>query len=241
MGLGSSFGITSETNNNIQTDGLIGYWDAAYKKSYVKDGTTWTDLAGSNNGTLTNTPTFSSDNNGLIEFDGTNDFVAFGTNPFSNIGSTSYTISQWINMVATSGTFDRSVGVYIDANNWLQILWTNHSGNGWNFACVDGGTKRMIGFDEGDSTSADVWFCITAVWDAAADSVAIYKNAIQQSKAYDGQAYEGGSTTGFNIARRPDGAGPLNARIATTIIYDRALKVGEVKQNFNAQRTRFGI
>ena len=75
MGLGSSFGITSETNNNIQTDGLIGYWDAAYKKSYPRSGTTWIDLAGSNNGTLTNGPTFSSDNNGLIEFDGTNDFI----------------------------------------------------------------------------------------------------------------------------------------------------------------------
>ena len=30
MGLGSSFGISSETNNNIQTDGLVGYWDAAF-------------------------------------------------------------------------------------------------------------------------------------------------------------------------------------------------------------------
>ena len=221
-------------------DGLILSIDGADKNSYIGSGTTWTDLAGFNNGTLTNGPSFDSSEY-FFTFDGSNDFVAFDTNPFSNIGSTSYTISQWINMVATSGTFDRSVGVYIDANNWLQILWTNHSGNGWNFACVDGGTKRMIGFDEGDSTSADVWFCITAVWDAAADSVAIYKNAIQQSKAYDGQAYEGGSTTGFNIARRPDGTGPLNARIATTIIYDRALKVEEVKQNFNAQRTRFGI
>ena len=45
MGLGSSFGITSETNNNIQTDGLVYYLDAAYKSSYPRSGTTWSDLA----------------------------------------------------------------------------------------------------------------------------------------------------------------------------------------------------
>ena len=232
--MGYSFG------GPIVNNGLIATYDARDINSSSGGGTTWSDLVKSNDGTLTNSPSFDSSEY-FFTFDGSNDFVDFDTNPFSNIGSTSYTISQWINMVATSGTFDRSVGVYIDANNWLQILWTNHSGNGWNFACVDGGTKRMIGFDEGDSTSADVWFCITAVWDAVADSVAIYKNAIQQSKAYDGQAYEGGSTTGFNIARRPDGTGPLNARIATTNIYDRALTAQEIKQNFNAQRTRFGV
>ena len=44
----------------IVTDGLVFAVDAANKKSYPGSGTTWTDLAGSNNGTLTNGPTFDS-------------------------------------------------------------------------------------------------------------------------------------------------------------------------------------
>ena len=36
---------------NVVTDGLVFAVDAANKKSYPGSGTTWTDLAGSNNGT----------------------------------------------------------------------------------------------------------------------------------------------------------------------------------------------
>ena len=39
MGIGSKFGIIAETGNNIQTDGLVFYVNAAYKKSYPGTGT----------------------------------------------------------------------------------------------------------------------------------------------------------------------------------------------------------
>ena len=75
MGLGNSFGISSETNNNIVTDGLILDINASYKKSYPKSGTALTDLSGNHaNGTLTNGPTFSDSFGGAINLDGTNDF-----------------------------------------------------------------------------------------------------------------------------------------------------------------------
>ena len=83
MGLGSSFGISSETNNNIQTDGLIGYWDAAYKKSYPRSGTTWTDLAGSTDLTLDGA-TFDS-TYPAINFDGSNDKLTCSTITCGNI------------------------------------------------------------------------------------------------------------------------------------------------------------
>ena len=51
------------------------YLDAANKKSYPGTGTTWSDLAGSNNGTLTNGPTFDSGNGGSMDFDGTDDKI----------------------------------------------------------------------------------------------------------------------------------------------------------------------
>ena len=61
----------------IVTDGLVFAVDAANKKSYPGSGTTWTDLAGSNDGTLTNGPTFDSGDGGSIVFDGTDDYVEF--------------------------------------------------------------------------------------------------------------------------------------------------------------------
>ncbi|MEK9696312.1 MAG: hypothetical protein VW270_11135, partial [Candidatus Poseidoniales archaeon] len=63
-------------NPKIVTDDLVLCYDAANNRSYPKTGTTWTDLAGSNDGTLTNGPTFDTTNGGSIVFDGTNDRVA---------------------------------------------------------------------------------------------------------------------------------------------------------------------
>ena len=59
----------------IVTDNLVFYVDAANYKSFPTtdgspDGTTWIDMMGTNNGTLTNGPTFSSNNAGSIVFDG---------------------------------------------------------------------------------------------------------------------------------------------------------------------------
>ena len=74
-------------NTNIVTDGLIGCWDAANKRSYPGAGTTWTDLAGSNSATLVNDATFADVSLGAIAFDGTNDSVTVpiidGQNGFS--------------------------------------------------------------------------------------------------------------------------------------------------------------
>ena len=59
----------------IVTDGLVFCLDAANKRSYPGTGTTWTDLKGVNNGTLTNGPTFNSEYLGKIIFDATNEKV----------------------------------------------------------------------------------------------------------------------------------------------------------------------
>ena len=64
----------------IVRDSLLLYLDAANTKSYPGSGTTWTDLSSKNNNpTLTNGPTFDSDNMGSIVLDGTNDIVEFSS------------------------------------------------------------------------------------------------------------------------------------------------------------------
>ena len=44
-------------STNIVTDALVGCWDAGNRISYPGAGTTWTDVVGGNNGTLTNMDT----------------------------------------------------------------------------------------------------------------------------------------------------------------------------------------
>ena len=68
--------MSTRYNPSIVRDNLVLYLDAANTKSYPGSGTTWKDISGKgNNGTLTNGPTFDSNNLGSIDFDGVNDHV----------------------------------------------------------------------------------------------------------------------------------------------------------------------
>jgi len=70
---------------SIVTSGLVFYVSAAESTSYPGSGTTWTDIStNSNNGTLTNGPTFDSGDGGSIVFDGTDDYVELGSVDSSN-------------------------------------------------------------------------------------------------------------------------------------------------------------
>ena len=78
---------------DVVEDGLVLCLDAGNTKSYSGSGTTWTDLSGNgNNGTLTNGPTYSSDNGGSIVFDGTNDIVSLGNPSSLNFGTGNFTL-----------------------------------------------------------------------------------------------------------------------------------------------------
>ena len=68
-----------ESTPPIVTNGLVLALDAANQKSYISGSTIWNDLSGNvNNGTLTNGPTFNSDNGGNLLFNGTTQYIATG-------------------------------------------------------------------------------------------------------------------------------------------------------------------
>ena len=72
-----------DSNNNlllegqIERDSLVFSFDAANTDSYSGTGTAWTDLQGNNNATLQSGPSYS---NGVISFDGVNDYMEFASN-----------------------------------------------------------------------------------------------------------------------------------------------------------------
>lgn len=68
--------MAGNTGLNVVTDNLVFYYDGANTTSYLGSGDVLTDLSSyGNNGTLNNSPSFSSDKLGGIVFDGTNDYI----------------------------------------------------------------------------------------------------------------------------------------------------------------------
>src|SRR6056300_758964 len=81
----------------IVTDGLVLALDAGNPKSYPGSGTVWRGKSGNgNNGTLTNGPTFSSDNGGAIVFDGADDTVSIPHDSTIDFATNSFSLHTWV-------------------------------------------------------------------------------------------------------------------------------------------------
>ena len=100
----------------IVTDNLIQCFDAGNVKSYPGSGSTWTDLGPRGiNATINNSPTFSSNNNGLFVFDGSDENIGSNLDVSWN-NTNSVTISFFVKPEAISGT-DGNGGI-IGKNPW---------------------------------------------------------------------------------------------------------------------------
>jgi hypothetical protein len=218
----------------IVTDGLVLYLDAANSKSYPGSGTTWSDLSrGGNNGTLVNSPTFSAANGGFFAFNGSNQYANCG-NPLTFTDS--FTISYFFNTTST-GIVKVMMGMYNGSGaDWFIGL---DASNRLNFSF---GSPSKIDLTTSTTVNDGVWRQGICVYNKSLNSTFIYLNGILQNSTTSIPAtvtQAGGNlmigTFGSNLGFYFPG------NIATTQIYNRALTATEVQQNYDAQKSRFGL
>jgi hypothetical protein len=221
-----------DSGPKIITDGLVLHLDAAQKRSYPGSGTTWTDLSGNgNNMTLTNGPTFNSNNGGIIVFDGSNDY-AVKTSP-SNIpnNQSAKTISVWFyssrsnnfqdTILATNSGVVNS-GVSLKVNNQRKMVVEDLSGNPILTSTV--------------TPITNVWYNFTFTTTGTTNK--IYVNGLQD--ATNTFTLPTGSVTDIYLGSSHVGGNPhLFGGIAIALYYNRELSATEVLQNYNALKSRF--
>jgi hypothetical protein len=217
---------------NIVTSNLKLALDAGNLVSYPKSGTTWTDLSDvSRTFTLTNGPIFSADS---ISFDGSNDYVDFS----APIGSTTVaTVEMWVLLgAAYGGKMFFGWGTY--------DVWCNGGNLGFN---TGGGDVYGISSTKvSELALVGNWrhYIFEMRTDVSYTNNKIYINGQLQSLAQYGGTEQGKSfNSGLGrISSWRNDAGycmPMNCAIFR--VYDRALTQAEVTQNFNTQKSRFGI
>ena len=213
--------MASFSGPNLEVEGLVLSLDAANTSSYPGSGTAMTDMSGKgNHGTLTNGPTFSSDNNGVIVLDGTNDYIST-----INLSSfTTFTIQMWIFDSRSSGsmdilTYNGDSGSFTFNSNTFRT-----DGNGLSARSTTIGGYHPLG----------KWFQFTYT-----------KNG---SLFLDNKEYSSftGSELGtygvLDIGRsRSHVDNRLNGKVSNVRVYDRALTALEVRQNYNSYKGRFGL
>jgi hypothetical protein len=233
---------TQYSFGKIVTDGLVLCLDAADRNSYVSGSTTWRDVARSNNGTLTNGPTFNTGSGGNIVFDGVDDYVNMGTS--STFQPSSITFCMWIKRTATWGAgscllWAKPNGDYAGNGFYVEPVSPNFS-NYTLIVCnsfpnylrldVDGNTTFTL--------NTPVYFCFTLSGGVGA----IYVNGVSKTITTQGTpTISSTSDTKYIMSNSPSYATYTPGAVYNTQIYNRALTAQEILQNYNAQKSRFGL
>lgn len=219
---------------NIITSGLILNLDASKISSYPGSGTTWFDISGNgNNGTLTNSPTYNSDNGGIFVFNGSNQMITGVHNAgIETIGS--MTSEVWFNISVDSGDWVRVIGKG-DVNNRTHGLWYNIPSSYFLFQRYGSSVMNIL---YSATVSRNVWYHMAGVTDGTNNS--LYLNGSLVGTA-TGPATYFTSTQPYTLAYHGGIHAYHNGKIGEGRLYNRSLNAAEISQNFNATRFRYGI
>ena len=219
----------------IVTDGLVLALNAADRNSYVSGSTVWNDVSGNGNiGTLTNGPTFNSGSGGSIVFDGTNDYVSI---PHNNL----FNFTNQITLVAWFKTSQASAGYITSKTDDSFYFAIGEVSNGKLSFYLNGVLVAWFGSNQ--SVNTGNWVHGAATWDGSLTT--LYINGYADNSISKSGTIPTGSnqiTVGARInPANPGGNRYLNGALSNVLYYNKALSAQEVLQNYNAQKSRFGL
>jgi len=215
---------------SIITDSLIWSVDAGYTNSYPKNGTTWYDMLGSGNGTLTNGPIYDSGDGGTLDFDGSDDEVIFSTNSIYN--TSNVTVEAWVNFVSDGSRhiiLANWSGYALEVNPGTDVVMYVYNSEG-----------QVGAFTSGGFFSFGSWMCVSGTYDSSAQEIKTYINGVLRATRSNTPNITY-SVDNRRISPTSYGGGPVNNKIALVRQYSRALSSTEILQNYNVQKSRFGL
>lgn len=224
----------------INDSGLVLALDAANPRSYPGSGTTINDISGqSNNGTLTNSPSYNAGNGGYLTF--TSASSTYVSIPYSASldTPTGCTHEVWFyptgageflsRGLSDSGSSPDNPRLYVYGDGRVYFDWSTTGLDRWG--------------EYAGATTMNTW-----------NQVVLQTLPSTTMKLYTNGAYKGDNFVGGNMpATLPNTANPIilggatwipryfSGRIAIVRLYNRALSANEILQNYNALRGRFGL
>ena len=219
-------------NPSVVRDGLMIYFDSANTRSYIGSGTTVNGLISGIGFTLTNGVGFGATNNGYFIFDGTNDNIPFYV---PNVG-TILSIEMWARIKAFAGGMPFG---------FLQYdVWLSGGAMGYNTAASD-----QYGLTSTQVTNLGLvnqWkhYVFEMRTDVSYSNNKIYINGQNQSLSQVAGTENAGlrsfnSGNGRISSWLASNAFNLSMDLAQFRVYNRALTVSEILQNYSASKKRY--
>ena len=236
---GKSFTASPIPPTGVVTSNLLLHLDAANATSYPGSGTTWFDLSGNgNNFTLVNSPTYVSDGNASA-FDFTRTSFHHATSTGSINLQRDFTLEIWLNfddVSVVTGFWGQGVA---SSNQAIAIYARDLN------ASTD--TVKFTMYNNDMETGAisnvtGVWSHLTFTYSNTSPSYTkqIYRNGALAASA------AGNQYLGSGVLRVGAPYGALNqemmeGKIAVARAYSKILSAAEVLQNYNAEKSRYGL
>lgn len=222
-------------NPQIISSNLVMYLDGANRESHPGSGTTWYDLIKRNAGSYQNGPTFSSDYCGTMNFTGINTYVYMPSDSTYAFGTGDFTIESWVWMNSINGGSAPTPYLQSDpvAGSAGDKWWFGHISSMLYLGKHSGGGGVYCSW----APSTSRWYNVVAA--RTSSSYSIYINGASQTV----QGSITNSTMGQNGISIGGMSTPywLNGKISVVKMYNRGLTAGEVSQNYNAFKSRFGV
>jgi len=218
--------------------------DAASAASYPGTGTTWFDISGTYNGTLTNGPTFTGTGVKYFTFDGTNDYVniadAAALRPSIGGAVTGIIWAYITSYVPFDGLISKQFGspsydgfsLVFNTTERLQLNMNGQSVNG--------------GYPSANSVfSLNTWTmftCVVRFGGGAGNPSKAYVNTTEVISAANSESGIPSNTAPLRLVSGIQEGAPYPAcRVGAFYYYNRALTAAEIGTVFTATRGRYGV
>ena len=221
------------------SDGLQLYLDAGNASSYPGSGTTWTDLSGNGkNYTLTNGPTYSSSNGGIITFAGASSQYASSTlSLYNSTTFPAYTMNLWAYPTG--------------AGNFVSVLGQATINTAYHYSAIEISASGVIKFGQWigsmatiatSTQSLNAWYNLVITYSSSLATA--YVNGVSVGTSATTWAAPGANTFMALMAIDTTNMGTsayASGSLGAFMVYNRSLTAGEVTTNFNALRSRYGV
>lgn len=224
------------------TSNLVLYYDPANLASYSGTGTTINSLVSPNlAGTMSNI-TYT---NPYFAYNGSTSQIAVADIAALEPGSGDWTMEVWFNSSATVGSAV-ILGKFDNGGQSQDVSYSIRTNGSSVYSQLGSGALGIGGYIDSTSYtfSANTWYQVVYVWtNVDANSFQTYINGVSIGSVSHSLASLLNSSNPLYIGRYNGGeySQSFNGRIGITRLYNAALTAAQVSQNFNANKSVYGL
>jgi hypothetical protein len=223
----------------IVTNGLVAAYDAGNLISYDNNSTTWYDMVGTDNGTLINGITYTINSGGILNFDGSDDYVQVSST-LGNPGTGDFTYTVWWKANGTQSSFASLISQgftgSIASGGWALKVINNTNQNFVSFSYASA-TETIVDVVTSTNANDGQWHLIGVK--RSGTNCTLYMDGVSIGTFTLSSGFSFGTGANTFIGYTPRDGAFILGNLGIVMKYNRAISDSEMLQNYYAHLNRF--